>query len=115
MKNYSKIIIISLILFSITSIGITTWYTSDHVLMDFDVHSIIKVLCQVGFPAGVITTLIFLIVIFFTRKIKNLFLLTLFMSLVFILVIFISYWFILHMIFYHIEDKESFISTLFSF
>ncbi|WP_158991091.1 hypothetical protein [Mucilaginibacter sp. L196] len=115
MKNSQKITIISLIMFSITSIGITFWYISDHILMNFDTKSIIKILSQVGLPAGVITTLMFLVVVFLLKRIKNLFLSTLSMALIFILFIFISYWFILHMIFYHIEDKESFVSSLFRF
>jgi uncharacterized protein with PQ loop repeat len=115
MKNSQKITIISLIMFSITSISITLWYISDHILMNFDTNSIIKILSQVGLPAGVITTLIFLMVVFLLKRIKNLFLSTLSMALIFILFIFISYWFILHMIFYHIEDKESFVSSLFRF
>lgn len=115
MKNSQKIIIISLIIFSITSIGITLWYINDHILINFDTNSIIKILFQVGLPAGVITTLIFLMVIFLLQKIKNLYASTLSMALIFILFILISYWFILHMIFYNIEDKESFVSSLFRF
>ncbi len=102
-------------MFSITSMSITLWYISDHILMNFGTNSIIKTLFQVGLPAGVITTLIFLIVAFLLKRIKNLFLSTLFMALMFILFMFISYWFILHMIFYNIEGKESFVGSLFRF
>jgi uncharacterized protein with PQ loop repeat len=115
MKKPQKLIIISLSMFVITALGITLWYINDHMLLKFDAKSILAVLLQVGLPAGIITTLIFLLVVFCLKKIKNPFLITLVMSLIFIAFVMISYWFILHMIFYNIEDKKSFISQLLDF
>jgi uncharacterized protein with PQ loop repeat len=112
MKNAQKLII-GLILFAITAVGITIWYISDHILTEFNVHSVLKVLAQVGSIAGIIVALIFLLVVCCLQKIKNPYLITLVMSLIFMLFVFISYWFILHMIFYEMNDKQSFISQLF--
>lgn len=115
MKNPQKLIIISLIMFVVTALGITLWYINDHILLKFDTKSILMVLPRVGMPAGIITTFIFLLVVFCLNKIKNSFIITLVMSLIFIAFVMISYWFILHMIFYNIEDKKSFISQLLDF
>lgn len=102
-------------MFAVTSTGITLWYISDHILMKSDASSIVKVLSQVGLPAGIITVIIFLLVVFCLKKIKNPFLITLTMSLVFVLFVFLSYWFILHMVFYEIDGKEPFINGLLQF
>ncbi|MDQ0636519.1 uncharacterized protein with PQ loop repeat [Pedobacter sp. W3I1] len=115
MKNSQKIIIISLIMFIVTAIGISLWYINDHILLKFDAKSILMVLPRVGLPAGIISTTIFLLVVFCLNKIKNPFIITLVMSLIFIAFVVISYWFILHMVFYNIEDKKSFISQLLDF
>lgn len=115
MKNSQKLIIISLIMFIVTAIGISLWYINDHILLKFDAKSILMVLPKVGVPAGIITTLIFLLVVFCLTKIKNPFIITLVMTLIFIALVGISYWFILHMIFYNIDDKKSFISQLLEF
>ncbi|MDQ0968622.1 uncharacterized protein with PQ loop repeat [Flavobacterium sp. W4I14] len=115
MKDSQKLITISLIMFVVTALGITLWYINDHILLKFDAKSILMVLPRVGLPAGIITTLMFLLVVFSLNKIKNPFIITLVMSLIFIAFVVISYWFILHMIFYNIEDKKPFISQLLDF
>jgi len=112
MKDSPKLITISLIMFIVTALGITLWYINDHILLKFDAKSILMVLPRVGVQAGIITTLMFLLVVFCLNKIKNSFIITLVMSLIFIVFVKISYWFILHMVFYNIEDKKSFICQL---
>lgn len=112
MKNAQKLII-GIILFAITAVGITIWYISDHILTEFNAQSVLKILAQIGSIAGIIVALIFLLVIYCLQKIKNPYLITLVMSLIFMLFVFICYWFILNTIFYEINGKQSFINQLF--
>ncbi len=113
MENVKKLVLLSLFVFSVFSISITFWYMSIEFSANSDVSTIIKNFIQIGILAGVISVLIFLLVIFLFKKIKNPFLLTILIVLILILFLIISYWYVLNMIYYSLDQSQPFLIKFF--
>ncbi|KIA97021.1 MULTISPECIES: hypothetical protein [unclassified Flavobacterium] len=113
MKSTYKLILYSIIIFVISTIGITYWYVSDHLLSDMSampMKSLMNISIYIGLVGALIPTFSFLIIYFLTRKIKNKWLLSLVLIILFAVVLAIVYWFVLCAIFQDHDNPQSFIS-----
>ncbi len=112
MKNIRKFIVISLVVFVFSTIGMTYLYILFDSLTELNSKNIIKILIQVGLIGGIIFTSIFILIYFLIKKIKNIWLLTILFIGLFIFIIFLAYWFFLAMMYFRLEDSRSFLSIL---
>jgi hypothetical protein len=112
MKNIPKLILISLLMFILSTIGMTYLYVLFDNLMEINLKNILTILIQVGLIGGIIFTIIFLLIYYLIKRIKNIWLLTISLIGFFIFFIFLAYWFFLAMMYYRLEDSQSFLSIL---
>lgn len=118
MKSINKLIFYSILILITSTIGITYWYISDHLLADLSdirIQLIIDILIQIGFIGGLIPTFSFLTAYFLIKKIKNIWLLSLLIIILIGLVIAVVYWFVLCAIFYNFDNSQSFLKTFLGF
>ena len=108
MKNIRKFIVISLVVFVFSTIGMTYLYILFDSLTELNSKNIIKILIQVGLIGGIIFTSIFILIYFLIKKIKNIWLLTILFIGLFIFIIFLAYWFFLAMMYFRLEDSRWF-------
>ena len=103
MKNYYKLISYCFIILIISTLGITYWYVSDHLLSNFSsIHfsSLVDIIIQIGLVGALIPTFSFLIIYFLIKKVKNKGLLSFFVIILIAIIIALVYWFVLCMIFH---------------
>lgn len=112
MKNIRKLVLISLLVFIISTIGVTYLYVLFDSLMELSSKSIIKILTQIGLIGGIILTIVFILIYYLIKKIKNIWLLTLSLIGLLVFLVFITYWFFLAMMYFRLEDSQSFLSIL---
>lgn len=112
MKNIPRLVLVSLLIFVLSTIGMTYVYILFDSLTELSQNNITKILIQVGLTGGVIITIIFILIYYLTKKIKNNWLLTISFIGISIFLLFISYWFFLAMMYYRLEDSQSFLSIL---
>ena len=113
MKTTYKLIFFSILIFIISTIGITYWYISDHLahLLSIRIQSILDIAINIGLVGALIPTLLFLIVYFLIKKIKNIWLLSSLIIVLMGIVIAIVYWFFLSMIFQDFDNPQSFLKS----
>ncbi|OUL60536.1 hypothetical protein [Flavobacterium sp. AJR] len=113
MKTTYKLILYSILILIISTIGITYWYVSDHLLSHMSSMSmrvLIDIAIYIGLAGAFIPTFSFLIIYFLIRKVKNKWLLSLLLIILFAVVLAIVYWFVLCAIFQDHDNPQSFIS-----
>lgn len=113
MKTTYKLILYSILILIISTIGVTYWYISDHLfdMSTIRIQSVIDITIQIGLVGGVISTFLFLIIYFLIKKIKNIWLLSFLIIILIALVLAVIYWFILCAIFQDYDNPQSFLST----
>jgi hypothetical protein len=113
MKTTYKLILYSVLILIISTIIITYWYISDHLLSDVSAirtQSVINIVIHIGLVGSLIPTFSFLIIYFLIKKIKNIWLLSLIIIILIALVIAIAYWFVLCAIFQDFDNLQSFLN-----
>lgn len=119
MRTVNRIILYSLLIFIVSTLGITYWYIAGHLeydainfkffkVGDIQFKSLIDVIVQIGFVGALIPTFLFSIIYFLKMRMKNV---GLFYILAFISIVFASvlvYQFILYTIFHHFGTPISF-------
>ena len=119
MKTIYKLILNSILIFIISTIGITNWYISDHLdynaldhkfykVSDIQIRSLIDIIIQIGFVGGILPLILFLIIYFLKIKIKNT---GLFSFLIIVIIAFslvILYQFVLYAIFHEFNTPIQF-------
>lgn len=112
MENKRKLIIISLIIFILATIGASYWYISLHYYREHDLKNLTTIVTQVGLVGGFFTTLVFLLINLCRRKIKDKGLrFFLIVILVIIFLVFV-YHLTLNMVFYQTGSPHSFLKSL---
>ena len=112
MKNNPKLVLISLVVFIFSTIGMTYLYILFDSLTEINLKNITRILTQVGLIGGMIFTSIFILIYFLIKKIKNIWLLTISFIGLFIFIIFLAYWFFLAMMYFSFKESRSFLSIL---
>ena len=107
------LVLISMLIFILSTIGMTCLYILFDNLMQINLKNIFTILIQVGLICGIIFTTIFLLIYYLINKIKNIWLLTISLIVFLIFLIFLAYWFFLAMMYFRLEDSQSFLSILF--
>lgn len=110
MKKNLKLVLFSLIIFILSTIGASYWFTTLHTV-DANFEHIIKIILQVGIVLGIIPTITFLMIYYLIKKVKNVWLLSFLLIGLIILLITLIYWVFLTTIFYDIDGSESFIGS----
>jgi uncharacterized membrane protein len=113
MKTIYKLILYSSLILILSTIGITYWYISDHLLSDVSAmhtQSVINIAIHIGIVGSLIPLFSFLIIYFLIKKIKNIWLLSLLIIILIALVIAIVYWFVLCAIFQDFDNPQSFLN-----
>lgn len=116
MKTTYRLILYSVLILVISTIGITYWYISDHLLSDLSsmrTQFVLDIAIYIGLVGSLIPTFSFLILYFLVKKIKNTGLLGLFIAILIILVIAIIYWFILCAVFQDLDNPQYFLHNFF--
>ncbi|KUJ60517.1 hypothetical protein AR687_17240 [Flavobacteriaceae bacterium CRH] len=107
MRNYYKLIFYCFLILIISTIGITYWYISDHLLSDFSsiqFKSLVAIIIQITLLEGLIPTFSFLIIYFLIKKVKNKQLLAFLILILIVLVIAVVYRYVLYMIFHEFNN-----------
>ncbi|MCE3075691.1 hypothetical protein [Chryseobacterium gwangjuense] len=113
MKNSRKFIIISLLLFLLFTIGITSWYIlSLNYLEKYDLKTIIKIAVEIGAVGAILPSLTISLMYYFILKIKNKSLLLLLIIFLIIFLIFQLYWITVNLFLFDIKSSESFLQAL---
>jgi hypothetical protein len=112
MKTTYKLILFSILILIISTIGITYWYISDHPahLLSIRIQSIIDIAINIGLVGALIPTFLFLIIYFLIKKIKNILLLSFLIIILIAVAIAVVYWFVLCLIFQDFDDPQSFLN-----
>lgn len=113
MKNIQKLVLISLLIFFLLTIGIASWYIlSLNYLEQYNLKSIIKIVTQIGLVGAIIPTLTISLIYYLIIKIKNKLLLLFFVIILIVFLIFQIYFIALNLFFYDINDSKSFLKSL---
>jgi hypothetical protein len=112
MKTTYKLILFSVLILIISTIGITYWYISDHPahLLSIRIQSIVDIAINIGLVGALIPTFLFLIIYFLIKKTKNIWLLSFLIIILIAVAIAVVYWFVLCVIFQDFDDPQSFLN-----
>jgi hypothetical protein len=119
MKATYRLILYSVLILIISTIGITYWYISDHLLSDLSssvsIQFILNITIYIGLVGSLIPILSFLILYFLIKKIKNRGVLSLLIIILIVFIIAIRHWFIFCTIFYDPDNPQYFLYGFFGF
>lgn len=103
----SKLILYSILLFVISSFGVTYWYISNHLLSNISnlqVQSVIDIYIQIGIIAGLIPSISFMLYSIIIKDIRSRIVQILSVFVLIIVDIIILYYFILYMTFHEFKN-----------
>ncbi|WP_375605672.1 hypothetical protein [Flavobacterium davisii] len=113
MKNIRKFIVVSLVIFSLIVIGISSWYIlSLNYMEEYDLKAIIKIITQIGIVGAIIPSLTISLIYYLMIKIENKLLLLFLIIFLIIFLIFQIYVIALKLFFYDINGSVSFLNSL---
>lgn len=112
MKNTRKLAIVSIAIFLLSMAAGCYWYILLHYSREHDLKNISKIIMQVGWVTGLVTTIIFLLINWCIRKIKDQGLRTFLVIVLIIFFIVFVYHLTLNMVFYQTDSPYSFIQSL---
>jgi hypothetical protein len=113
MKNIRKFIIISLLIFLLITVGITSWYIlSLNYLEEYNLKKIIKIVTQIGLVGAIIPSLTISLIYYLIIKIEKKILLLFLIILLIIFLLFQIYVIALNLFFYDINSSKSFLRSL---
>ncbi len=115
MKTTYKLILYSIIILIISTIGITYWYISDHLdynpidfkfykVSDITFLSFIDIIIQIGLVGGIFLVFSFLTIYFLKIKVKNIGLFSFLIIIYITLAVIVAYQFILYTIFHDFNN-----------
>ena len=113
MKNIQKLVLVSLLIFFLLTIGIASWYIlSLNYLEEYNLKSIIKIVTQIGLVGAMIPSLTISLIYYLLIKIKNKLLLLFLVIVLIVFLIFQIYFITLNLFFYDINGSKSFLKSL---
>mgnify|MGYP003451550113 CR=1 FL=1 len=111
MKNNTKLVLISLLIFVLSTIGMTCWYISLHKSVVLNIENITKIVAQVGLFSAIIPSTTFTLIYFLIKNLKSKWLLSFLVIFLFVFFILVIYSITLVMVFYHLDDSKSFLKS----
>jgi hypothetical protein len=113
MKNIQKLVLISLLIFVFSTIGMTCLYFLVHRFAAvYNLKYITTVITQVGMIAAIIPSMIFLLIYSLIKILKSKWLLSFLILVLFVFLILVIFQISLVMVFYHLDDTKSFLKSL---
>ena len=113
MKNMGKFIIVSLSIFLLVAVGITSWYIlSLNYLEKYDLKNIAKIFIQIGLVGAIIPSLTVSSIYFLIIKIEKKLLLLFLIIFLIIFLLFQIYVIIINLFFFDINSSKSFLRSL---
>lgn len=111
MKTVYKLIISCILIFIVSTICLTYWYISDHLISnvsDVQTKSIKDIIIEIGVIGAIIPTLLFINIYILKIKVKRVWLFSFLTSILIAFGIITSYRFILYMIFHEFNTPIQF-------
>ena len=113
MKNTRKFIIISLSIFILLAVGLTSWYIlSLNYMENYDLKNTIKIVTQIGLVGAIIPSLTISLIYYLILKIEKKLLLLFLIILLIIFLLFQIYVIAINLLFYDINSSKSFLRSL---
>lgn len=113
MKSIRRFIVISLLIFSLIALGISSWYIlSLNYIEEYDLKTIFKIITQIGLVGAIFPSLTISLIYYLIIKIENKALLLFLIVFLVIFLMFQIYVIALNLFFYEINSSKSFLMSL---
>ena len=111
MKNSSKLFLNSIYIFIFCLIGMSSLFCLLHRSQELNIAKVFKIISSIGLVSSLIPTIIFIFIYYLLKTLHNKLARIIIIVVLLLILLFSLYNLTLAMVFYHLEDKKSFLES----